>query len=81
MMELSPAQLEWIVQEVLRRLGAVKPQAGELVLTERVVCLETIAGKLDGVAALTIAAGAVVTPSVRDELRQRRIEIKTSNRG
>ncbi len=74
-MELSPKQLEWIVQEVLRRLGAAKPQAGELTLSERVVCMETITGRLEGIATIIIAAGAVVTPSVRDELRHRKIEI------
>lgn len=80
-MELSPEQLEWIVQEVLRRLGAISPKTGELALTERVVCMETIAGRLEGIGTLKLAAGAVVTPSVRDELRHRKIEIKTKNHG
>ncbi len=80
-MELSPEQLEWIVQEVLRRLSEPKTQASELALSERVVCMETISGRLEGVGRLIVAAGAVVTPSVRDELRNRSIEINIQNHG
>jgi hypothetical protein len=41
----------------------------------RVVTLESIAGKLRGAKQLTVPPGALVTPSVRDELRRKGIEL------
>ena len=38
--------------------------------------MESIAGRLNGAKQLVVAPGALVTPSVRDELRRRGIELK-----
>ncbi len=45
----------------------------ELVLSARVVTLNDVDGRLNGVCRLTVPKRAVITPSVRDELRQRDI--------
>lgn len=41
----------------------------------RVLTLETLDGRLDGLRKIIAAKNAVLTPSVRDELRKRKIEI------
>jgi len=81
-MTYSEQDVERIVLEVIRRLGLVgspPPTAtnepNELVVSERVVTMLSIEGKLAGVNRLTVPARAVVTPAVRDELRQRNIEL------
>ena len=80
--------VERIVREVMRRLLAgghtVAPRSNasetavqqELNLPDRIVTLATLKGKLDGIGQVTVARRAVVTPSVRDELKQRKIELK-----
>lgn len=53
-----------------------KPAApGELVLTSRVVTLAELGERLGGVRRLVVPPRAVVTPSVRDELRRRNVEL------
>jgi hypothetical protein len=47
----------------------------ELTVADRVVSLEALDGRLAGVRRLVTRPDAVVTPSVRDELRTRRIEL------
>ena len=82
-MTFTEQQVEWIVVEVLRRLGVAegKPRsatagsAGELRLTERVVTLRSIEGRLAGVTRVVVSARAVITPAARDELKQRTIEL------
>jgi hypothetical protein len=75
----TPEQVEAIVLEVIRRLGLLGlPQqspASELSLTERVVTLRSVEGRLAGVRRLVVARRAVVTPAVKDELKQRKIEL------
>lgn len=76
--------IERIVQEVIRRLldrkvdtaGAAPTAARELVLAERVVTLETLRGRLDDVRSVAVAAHAIVTPAVKDELNDRGIKLK-----
>ena len=80
--------VERVVREVIRRLLAgghdvtrdnkstSSPSQRALDLTDRIVTLATLKGKLDGVSQLTVARRAVVTPSVRDELNRRRIELR-----
>jgi hypothetical protein len=77
---------ERIVREVLRRLQAagVKIEAAdspavaaELVLAERLVTLTTLDGRLRGVQRVVVPPRAVITPSARDELRDRNIELVT----
>ena len=47
----------------------------DLVLTERVITMRTIDGRLGGVQRLLVPSKAVVTPAVKDELKQRKIEL------
>ena len=86
-MTLSAKQLEWIVGEVIRRLRAEPTLAagngsaaagGALALNDRLVTLTTLRGRLDGVRSVRVPSGAVVTPAVRDELKQRGIELMRS---
>jgi hypothetical protein len=59
-----------------------EPQAAEkhdLSVEERVVTLTAIHGRLNGVRRLLVRRDAVVTPSVRDELRKRSIAIERGN--
>ena len=78
-MTYTEQDVERIVLEVVRRLGLLGPPKltarNELTLVERVVTMRSIEGKLDGVGRLIVAARAVVTPAVRDELKQRNIEL------
>jgi len=90
-MMYSEEQVEWIVAEVIRRLGVAVDRevnhsratgdehssspVGELKITERVVTLRSIDGRLSGVKRLVVQRGAVVTPAVKDELRKRKIEL------
>ena len=77
--------IEFIVQEVIRRLksggamieGSVAPANGarDLALTDRLITLATVKGRLDGVRRLVVTRKALVTPAVRDELRAREIEL------
>jgi len=76
---------ESIVREVLRRLtqiidsqSTVGPNntpanSDELKLNDRVISLALIDGKLEGVKRLVVTEQAIVTPSVRDELKRRNI--------
>ncbi len=49
---------------------------GDLLIDTRLVTLATIQHRLAGVRRLLVRAGAVVTPSVKDELRKRRIRLE-----
>ena len=81
-MTLTQEQLEWIVSEVVRRLRSAgygestakaAPQA-TLELTDRLVTLDTLNGKLQGVAQVRVGSRAIVTPAVVDHLKERKIE-------
>ncbi len=78
-MTVTPEQLEWIVQEVIRRLqqevGAPPAAASELRLSDRVVTLASVKDRLASVRRVVVAARSIVTPAVRDELNQRQIEL------
>jgi hypothetical protein len=78
-MTLNEEQVEWIVAEVMRRVGVASIAAGdggaELVLKERVVTMRLIDGRLAGVSRLVVPTRAVVTPAVKDELKHRKIEL------
>lgn len=90
-MTFTEADVERIVVEVIRRLRAMEQpvnrrdyaalpgvDAGvnhDLVLTERVITMRTVEGRLGGVQRLLVSAQAVVTPAVRDELRKHKIEL------
>jgi len=85
-MTFSEEQIEWIVVEVLRRLGVAgderssSPVGAELAIPERVVTLRLIEGRLKGVSRLLVQAGAVITPAAKDELKQRQIELVRKER-
>jgi hypothetical protein len=49
------------------------------VITERVVTLATLDGRLNGASVLTVPRGAVITPAVRDELKSRSIRLEFAN--
>lgn len=55
--------------------STVSEQPGRLRLSERVVTLELLKGKLDGLTALVVHPKAVVTPAVLDELRRRQLRL------
>ena len=80
LMNLTEDQIERIVQEVIRRLTSAGHTIGvrsatELAVDDRVISLAKIEGRLSGVSQLVVRKKAVVTPSVKDELRQKNIEI------
>ena len=83
-MTFSEEQVEWIVVEVIRRLGLLEGQrptavvgrsSTQLELTEKVVTLRTLERRLAGVTQVVVSTKAVVTPAVKDELKARRIEL------
>ena len=83
-MTFTEADVERIVVEVIRRLRAMEsssaaaahgPVGHDLVLTERVITTRTVEGRLHGVQRLLVPPNAVVTPAVKDELKQRKIEL------
>ncbi len=53
---------------------AARPETGTVEITERVVTWAGLKDRLSGVRRLIVPAGAVLTPSVRDELRKRNID-------
>ncbi len=87
--EIEQASIEQLVREVLRRLdapgGAPQGRTSEralvaqggrrLTLTGRVVSLADVNGRLDGVNAINLARGAVLTPAARDYLIHRGVAI------
>jgi hypothetical protein len=83
-----PLDIERVVREVLAELksapatasrepapsaGAPKHANGDLVLSTRLVTMEQIDDRLGGIRRVVVAPQAVVTPAVRDALRQRNI--------
>jgi hypothetical protein len=82
-MTFTEEQVERIVVEVIRRLELIRvagdernsSPVGELRITDRVVTMRSIEGRLNGVTRIVVKRRAVVTPAVRDELKQRKIEL------
>jgi hypothetical protein len=76
-MTFTEQDVEQIVIEVIRRLGGLPraPHPKELKLDERVITLRSIEGKSADVKRILVAANAVVTPAVKDELTAREIEL------
>lgn len=78
------AEIEGAVRAALSRLieqprgnGQAKA-AGELAVSEKVVALVHLDGRLDGVTRLVVPRGAVLTPAARDELRKRGIALASA---
>ncbi|MDG2382097.1 MAG: hypothetical protein P8N76_10525 [Pirellulaceae bacterium] len=80
-MELNSAKLDQIVSEVVRRLqNADSPVAqaedqSVLVVDDRVVTSALLQGRLQGVARLRVRADAIVTPLVRDLLKDESVQL------
>lgn len=78
-MTLTAEEIERIVQEVIRRLTLagvrINKPSSTLQLEDRIVTLAKIEGQLEGIQQLVVMPKAVVTPSVRDELRDKKIEL------
>jgi hypothetical protein len=87
-MTFTEQQIEWIVMEVLRRLGVAGDGKGsaspvngsELRLNDAVITLRSIEGRLSGITRVVVPQRAVVTPAVKDELKQRKIQLAVANR-
>lgn len=86
-MTFTAEQVERIVFEVIRRLRllesgaaagmAVTPNSNgrDLSLKERVITMRSIEGRVSGVKRLVVPSRAIVTPAVKDELKDRQIEL------
>jgi hypothetical protein len=86
-MQPTSNDIEQIIRVVMQRLAAAgdfvsgvgaiaDPSAdSDLVLTDRVVTLKTLEGKLSGKRRLRVHPRAVVTPAVADELRKAKVEL------
>ena len=83
-MNLTPADIDRIVAEVVRRLRALATSSttatsekteteSSLNLNDKVITLATLKGKREGVATVIVSERAIVTPAVKDELRDRKI--------
>jgi hypothetical protein len=84
-MSLSEADIERVVQEVLRRLTAMTPSPlgpavaqTTLSLAARLVTVAELDGKLQGIQRLEVLPRAVVTPAARDYLRDRGVQLVRS---
>ena len=81
----TPDEIERMVRQVMARLEAesgnlCEPEAAansgrELHITQHVVSLAQLEGKLDGVGQVVVDRRAVVTPAARDVLRQRNVAV------
>jgi hypothetical protein len=86
-MTFTPEQVERIVLEVIRRLGLLSAgSAGvavgerssttaELTILDKVITTRSIEGRLAGIERLVVAAKAVVTPAVKDELKKHKVQL------
>ena len=82
-MTFTDEQVERIVVEVMRRLEVIRvaederssSPAGELSIVDRVVTMRSVEGRLNEVTRIVVKRRAVITPAVRDELKQRKIEL------
>jgi hypothetical protein len=83
-MNSETLDIDRIVREIVSRLRAELTEMGAevteqpttvLTLAAQVVTMAEIRGKLKGVTQLKLEPRAIVTPSVRDELNDHKIEI------
>lgn len=79
----DPEFVEYIVAEVLRRLrqqgvsvaSEVVESDRDLVLEDHVVALAKLNGRLANVRRVVVKPRAVVTPAVKDELKEKGVEL------
>jgi hypothetical protein len=89
-MNVTADEIERIVRDVMSRLAsertaAAKPEtdrkvevatpANELVLEARVISLAEVQGRLSGMVRVSVAERAIVTPAVRDLLREKKVPL------
>lgn len=76
-MNNTSLDIDRIVREIVDRLRAAvdTEPAGTLLLDQKVITMSQIEGRLDGVRQLVVGQRAVVTPSVRDELSDKNIQL------
>jgi hypothetical protein len=76
------AQLKHVAQPAAAPAPLPTPQpapavhSSDLVIDSRIVTLDSIVGRLNGAKQIIVPPGALVTPSVRDELRRRGVELR-----
>lgn len=89
-MPTGPAEIETIVRVVLQRLREIQapsspppprapaftPPTGTLRLEDRLITLERLEGRLEGIQVVQVPRRAVVTPAVMDELRSDQIRLE-----
>ncbi len=78
---MSDIDIEYIIREVIRRLLAMgnepsRNDDGTVKLTERLVTMDTLHGRLANMKRLIVAKKAIVTPLVKDELKKRKITLE-----
>ena len=78
---MSDIDVEYIIREVIRRLTAMandtaRTDGDTVKLTERLVTMSTLDGRLANVKRLIVGKKALVTPLVKDELRNRKITLE-----
>jgi hypothetical protein len=78
---MNDIDVEYIIREVIRRLLAMgnepsRDDGDTVKLTERLITMSTLDGRLANMKRLIVAKKALVTPLVKDELRKRRIALE-----
>jgi hypothetical protein len=78
---MSDIDVEYIIREVIRRLTAManessRDHGGTVKLAERLVTMATLDGRLANAKRLIVAKKAIVTPLVKDELKNRKISLE-----
>ncbi|MGI8982792.1 MAG: hypothetical protein ACR2FY_26450 [Pirellulaceae bacterium] len=78
---MSDIDVEYIIREVIRRLTAMGNEPSQndgstVKLTERLVTMATLEGRLANVKRLIVGKKSLVTPLVKDELRSRKITLE-----
>jgi hypothetical protein len=78
---MTDSDIEFIVREVIRRITAMASEPARndgatVKLTERLVTMATLDGRLANATRLIVAKKAIVTPLVKDELRSRKISLE-----
>ena len=78
---MSDIDVEYIIREVIRRLLAMENEpsrddGGTAKLTERLVTMATLDGRLADTKRLIVPKKAIVTPLVKDELKKRKIALE-----
>lgn len=80
---MDSQEIDRIVREVVRRLrfmaaaddSPIVAEKSSLTIRDRLITLETLRGKVNEIHELVVLKTAVVTPSVRDDLRDRGIKL------